>query len=129
MHGFSGFLLAVANHWVSLMSGIASVGIALWLRFRNKTDIDSTWFWGVGFVCLFLAFFFAWQDEFEKSVELDKKIAELSETQMDFVVDAINRFPLENQTVTGVLLVLRVTNRGSPSIVDNFTIRAAIGGK
>ena len=50
------------NHWIALMSGVASVLTALWLQIAGKPAISPTGFWIIAAVCLALAFVLAWRD-------------------------------------------------------------------
>ena len=56
------FLGNVASHWISLMSGIVSVIVAIYETIKNK-PIVARWFWIVALVCFVVACEKAWQDE------------------------------------------------------------------
>lgn len=67
------FLGNVASHWVALMSGIASVIIALYETVK-KSPIVARAFWLVALVCTMAACDQAWQDEHRntQAAEADK---------------------------------------------------------
>lgn len=55
------FLLAVANHWISLMSGI--VALVLEIRARRKKPTSNHSFVWIVYGCILVACFSAWRDE------------------------------------------------------------------
>jgi hypothetical protein len=71
------FIAAVASHWVSLMSGIASVIVALWLRLKNKVELGHLAFWGVAVICIFIASFQAWKEEHLAKLALESQVSDL----------------------------------------------------
>jgi hypothetical protein len=111
------FLLAVLSHWVSLMSGLVSVIIGLWLRVRGGKDIRSDVFLLVALLCIFFACFLAWRGEHRSSLALmESELPKLSGS-IDQV--AILRLP---EGPTGIMMWVTVRNSGAPSIADNYRL-------
>jgi hypothetical protein len=68
------FVYAVASHWIVLMSGVGAVGLAIYERVRRG---GSEWlFWPLAALFLFLAFFLAWNEQFDRAELLQSKIGE-----------------------------------------------------
>jgi hypothetical protein len=63
------FIGNVFWHLVASMSGIASFGLSMWERGRNKV-VESRIFFAVGLLCLIVAFDQAWQDEHRNASSL-----------------------------------------------------------
>jgi hypothetical protein len=60
---FIGFLLAVIEHWVAVMSGLVSILLGVHARqHRGRNVKNKTYFW-IGLVFLFFATFLAWRDQ------------------------------------------------------------------
>jgi hypothetical protein len=65
------FVCAVASHWLVLMSGVGSVALAVYQRIKGSTD----WFWPLAVAFLFIGFFLAWNDQFERAESLQAQIS------------------------------------------------------
>lgn len=123
MRDFADFLWAVASNWVVLMSGIASVAVALWLKAKRRPDIASTSFWAIGIVCLFFAFFLAWRDEHNSKLALmDSRLPKLGGSIEQV---AIVQLP---EGKTGIILWVTIRNSGAPSTADNYKLQYHSGG-
>jgi len=61
-----GFLVAVAKHWVVIMSGAVAEGIVVYLRLSGERDIPNWSFWTIALVFVFVACWLAWNDEHRK---------------------------------------------------------------
>jgi hypothetical protein len=84
------FIGNVSAHLVTLMSGIASFGIAVWQAYK-KNPISEKVFWVIGVICLLVAVDSAWQDEHrntrvviaEKAVEVGTKNSCIEDARVD----------------------------------------------
>jgi hypothetical protein len=121
------FLLAVGAQWVVLMSGIASVAIALYLRMTHRGDIPNWVFWIIGIVCLGLAAFLAWNGEHvalfvERQKNRPQLVGEINEVMSSG--RAVNKDGKPSFGVGGIPIIVTATvsNLGMPSIVRKWTL-------
>jgi hypothetical protein len=100
------FLVAIAGDWVSLMSGIASVSLAiLGLRFKVS---ERRWFWCAGAVCFLLASVRVWTTE--------QRLVASATPQFVFSANQTNTFYEKDLNTSLVLIALVVLNRGADSV-------------
>ena len=116
------FILAVGSEWVALMSGIASVAIAVWLQINKKSVIGSGVSWATGILCLFLAFFLAWRKEHVALVQQQAEVERLSKPI--FVVELLQSISGYDalRDATLVFMTVKVTNRGSDSSIVEWHV-------
>lgn len=77
--GVQGLLIAnVASHFLALMGGIVSFGVAVWEAIK-KRKIRERVFWTIGAICLLVAFDMSWKDEHKNTqTVISEKAAEVS---------------------------------------------------
>lgn len=69
------FIGEVFTHWVSLMSGLASVLIAVWLDIEGKPALASYAFRSIAVLCVVCACFLAWRDKHVEASAAGEKLA------------------------------------------------------
>lgn len=57
-----GFVSAVFHQWIATMSGVISLALAFVARHKGQ-EVGKRVFYGVAAACIFVACFYAWQDE------------------------------------------------------------------
>lgn len=133
MAEFGDFVSAVLEHWVSLMSGIVSLGMAIWLRLRQrKSDISGVAFWLIAAMCLIAAFYSAWRDENKARQALLRQVTaerQLNEPHLSGTVDQImvgnmtlNRQKMKKTPTTIALLQVTIRNKGAASIAEDWAL-------
>jgi hypothetical protein len=71
------FIGNVFAHWVALLSGLASVSVAIWETIKKKT-VSPKVFWTVALICLFVSCDQAWQDEHRNTQVVEDQKASLA---------------------------------------------------
>src|SRR5437879_5632627 len=61
---FPNYLSGISDHWVVLMSGLVSVFLTFWER---HIKIPHIVFYAIAAMCVFIAGFLAWRDEYSKT--------------------------------------------------------------
>jgi len=84
---------AVFKHWILLMSGIASLALALLERFRHGIGLPDWVFLLVSAACFFVAFHFAWLD---KDKELQATLGSAPEVVLEWECSKGNPLILRN---------------------------------
>lgn len=108
MSDVTSFLSALANHWISLMSGVVSLILTLIFRAR-KEDVANKTFLGIAALCFLFAFYLTWQDERVKNrltCQIDKVVA--------------GEWP--DSKVTQVFVLVSVRNAGAQTIAENYKL-------
>jgi len=118
MHDFVKFFGAVAAGWVFLMSGIASVGVAVWLRIRRRSDIATAPFWVIAAICLLFAFFLAWRSERRGRIAAESTVQEMATPHLEGSIEMIDvgHIKSTDELQSVVLIWLGVRNQGADSI-------------
>jgi hypothetical protein len=93
-------LSAVLKHWVFLMSGTASVAIAIYEQFRRAAAVPGWFFLIISAICFFVAFHQAWFDKdtqlLEKERELLRSLGDAPEVVIEWQCAKRNPLVLRN---------------------------------
>lgn len=114
------FIKAVFKFWVNLMSGIGSLGLAIWLDRSGQASVPSWIFWALGGVLFFVSFFRAWRQERFKA---------------GLFIDVLDLFILDTKMAPGprkcvqIIVRLEIRNTGSPTIIDSYAITVKYGNQ
>ena len=130
MHDFVKFFGAVAAGWVFLMSGIASVGVAVWLRIRRRSDIATAPFWVIAAICLLFAFFLAWRSERRGRIAGESTVQEMATPHLEGSIEMIDvgHIKSTDELQSVVLIWLGVRNQGADSIAGGYRLQIMVGG-
>jgi len=124
------FFGAVAASWVFLMSGIASVGVAVWLRMRRRSDIATAPFWVIAAICLLFAFFLAWRGERRGRIAAESTVQEIATPHLEGSIAMIDvgHIKSTDELQSVVLIWLGVRNQGVDSIADGYHLQIMVDG-
>jgi hypothetical protein len=99
---FHGFILALFNDWISIMSGTASILFAALgyiplktFAFFKKPGMQRKIFWGMALFCFFLSSVSAWTNEHKKAenllgqLEIKQKNEKIRNTLATFLSEAV----------------------------------------
>ncbi len=117
-----GFLVAVLDHWIGLMSGIVALVFAIWLDRTKRASIPSKVFWGIGILCIFGAFYQTWKDEHVARLKADdgpRLVGELS-AFFEFGPGELDGGPV-------VAVLMKIRNLGTPSSADAYRVSFKLG--
>jgi len=110
------FILALVADWVSLMSGIASVILALLGTIRKWQDVPRWAFITAAAICFFVASARIWTTEHRKYlVEVERNKPDFS-----FTAGLVFSFYSTENDVTIVLATVRIVNSGADSAVIDW---------
>src|SRR6266852_6758605 len=113
---FKHFLIALTTDWVALMSGIASVILAI-IGVAKKWERVPPWvFWWTAIICFFFSSIRVWTTEHRARLAAELK----STPNLLGDIEFASVFPkdLQADTDTVVLLFARIANDGAPSFAD-----------
>jgi hypothetical protein len=113
---FNHFLIALTTDWVALMSGIASVILAI-IGVAKKWERVPPWvFWWTAIICFFVSSIRVWTTEHRTRLAAELKNTPNLLGDIEFA----SVFPKDLQTDadTVVLLFARIVNDGAPSFAD-----------
>lgn len=71
---FGLFIAAIAGHWIAIMGGVVAVIIEVVQRAFLKRSIPNWVFVGVAVLCLMVAVFAAWDDQFNRAESLQAQL-------------------------------------------------------
>lgn len=116
-------IVAVAQGWVSLISGIAGLATTIY-GFWNRGEITGRLFEGVGIISLLVALGMTWaaehqvvEDTKQKLSQANQKLAELPKPQFVLVLPDIASRYSQQREATIVLLGVEIVNKGADSAV------------
>lgn len=132
---FSGFFSALADSWVSLMSGIASVVLAVigvLYGYVWKRDLPARALWIAALICFLVASVKVWTAEHRARLEKEAELAKL--TKPDF---EINHGPVTTSDIergagglvlkhAAVSFFAYVLNHGAPSVIKTMQLTASL---
>jgi hypothetical protein len=128
-----GFVSALLGDWIGLMSSGVSVLLTV-LGFFQKTAAVRRAFWFAGIACVLIACAKIWTVEHRSylsevhSFEDEKKLYEglaLPRLSGEIVTIAIHAL---NNSTTGVLVAVRITNTGADSVAYDYQLAALVNG-
>jgi hypothetical protein len=101
MDDIPAFVHAIGWWWVVLMSGIASVIMAIYEKvFGGK--IGRAFFVVVGIICVFMAFYFSWDEQYQKQLNAESK-SNSDERLLRLMQEDINRLKSPNESAKAVM--------------------------
>jgi len=123
---FTGFISAVLNHWVSIMSGIGSIFFAV-IGLYKKTDLQRKIFWIMALFCFFLASVSAWTNEHQNVQDLSSQLKIEKENNRPNIILAQKKFMyIGKKNETSLYINLAVKNIGSPSVVTDWRLNVKL---
>ena len=116
------FIQAVFDHWSTLVSGVSGFLLSFYEKQKGREISKQAWRWfAVG--CLFIAFYRAWDDEYQKGLDYqltvfnEKTIADHRQRMMDRLQATINDLNSTNRPLAQTLSVSNAT--GSAIVQGN----------
>jgi hypothetical protein len=118
------FLVAVASHWVALMSGIVSLLITIVLRIRKVEPRDKI-FWSIAALCFLFAFFLTWRDEHTSLIDTKQQLLkekDQNSPRLSGKIEPVIIVDSGNAKGTQIFINLSILNTGGTSIADSFLL-------
>jgi hypothetical protein len=122
----SGFLSALSESWVALMSGIASVVLAftgVLYGFVWKKDLPARALWSAALVCFFIASIKVWTIEHTARLSLEKHLQELTAPKLFGSIVFVSVASATDPKDSVVTLLANIKNTGAPSIADSMSVK------
>jgi hypothetical protein len=121
---FSGFVAAIISHWVSLMSGIASVVLTILGFVRRWDTFPRRVIWITALACFLIAAIKVWTTEHQDRIKAEAELEELTKPKLSGVIEGRVFGVAEaknNQSI--VTLNPLITNTGAPSVALDFNVQ------
>lgn len=114
------FFVALMGDWVVLMSGVASVVLAV-VGIAKKWEKVPRWaFWLAAIVCFFLASARVWTTEHKTALQLQSQLDELKNPNLSCSIEQVS--DTHNLDTAVVALVVTVRNTGAPSVAEQYEL-------
>jgi hypothetical protein len=120
---FKEFLLALTNEWIILMSGVASVILAIVGTTRKWEKVPPLVFWGTAVACFFFASIRIWTIEYRARLAAEKHLQDLTVPEFSGSILYRSVAPTKNETDSIVTLTATIKNTGAPSIADDMAVK------
>ena len=123
MGDFPLFIFAVLKQWTSYMSGPVSIVLYLWARNKGK-EIPAKWYIRIAVLFAFVGCFMAWEDQYHAAqsaiAQIDQNSPKLAGEIQLYIAGVVPELQ------TAIMLLVRVSNVGSPSIVRDWALTVVL---
>lgn len=109
---FPDYLSGIGDHWVVLMSGLVSVLLTIWER---HIKIPHMVFYAIAAMCVFIAGFLAWRDEYSKT-----------HPGVVLTIDELGVGSDVTNSYARIFITADVANRSSPTALDGWQLEMTL---
>ena len=132
------YFIALMGHIFTLAAGcFATVVLGLFQKYVLRRPLTPKWEIAIFLCFVFFAGFEAWQDEHRQRLQGEQKIEQGEKVVEELTIPkfqgTVTYMAFASSGKSGenclVTMLIKITNRGAPSIADGFAVKASRNGK
>ncbi|MEX0805272.1 MAG: hypothetical protein WD688_18410 [Candidatus Binatia bacterium] len=121
------FLIALTAHFYWLLGGVAFFLADFCDRFLKKAKLDSVpWKW-ISIMCVCIAMFLTWRDEYKRMMVTEAALRELSLPKLEARIGPTYGF--DDHYRAQLFIGVHIKNLGAPSIAEGYWLEIVLHGE